>query len=521
MSDLEATGLRAQSAAPITAVAAGKLRAISGIQPLFAGSEGLVDAFAEVFARMAASSTEPIDSPVRTSEPQDEPIVPDQPAPGSDAGPRSAPEPKPRTDNAVADPGQPSREVQQVDEAEQPVLVENLADGDGAHDLEVNREAEVSQQSVVADVEFEQVDAVETEIDTPQVVAPEVVQSDGREHSRRHRRESTSDRPIDHATGGDRKVDRPLPAEETHAVGEQPGYVEEQFVTQGVEDGQTTSTRGIRGRPRYTRQTTENQPSPVSQTHPAGTQHRAQQANGTPLSSELIAGQSGHSDAAPSPATTRAIESQIADVKVAQASANRSGQTAARVQSGARGFSQAIESRAASPNAESTRPRSPRLDSNTQETVSRIKLIQRVSKAFQHLGSEGGVVRLRLAPAEMGSVRVEMRIHQRKVQARVVAETEAASKALKEYLPDLRVRLESFGMQVDRIEIETDSQDRDQQSHFGDQSHGHDQQQGQGRSGQRLHRPDAEAGKSVSPIVSQATIASPAQAASSGVDVRL
>ena len=49
-----------------------------------------------------------------------------------------------------------------------------------------------------------------------------------------------------------------------------------------------------------------------------------------------------------------------------------------------------------------------------------------------------------------------MRINQRKVEARVVAETEAASAALREHLPDLRARLESFGMQIEQLEIETE-----------------------------------------------------------------
>ncbi len=64
MSDLEATRSRAQAAAPITAIANGKLRAFAGNGTLFAETDGLVDAFAEVFARIAASSQsiEPHDS---------------------------------------------------------------------------------------------------------------------------------------------------------------------------------------------------------------------------------------------------------------------------------------------------------------------------------------------------------------------------------------------------------------------------------------------------------------------------
>lgn len=98
---------------------------------------------------------------------------------------------------------------------------------------------------------------------------------------------------------------------------------------------------------------------------------------------------------------------------------------------------------------------------NKTDTLTRIKLVQRVSRAFQHLGPEGGVVRLRLAPAELGTVRVEMQIQQKKVNARVVAETDAAASALREHLPELRARLEAHGMQIESLEVETQSGDED------------------------------------------------------------
>ncbi len=116
--------------------------------------------------------------------------------------------------------------------------------------------------------------------------------------------------------------------------------------------------------------------------------------------------------------------------------------------------------------------------SETQQAdlLTRIKLVQRVSKAFQHLGPDGGVIRLRLAPAEMGTVRVEMRMQQKKIEARVVADTEAAGAALREHLPDLRSRLEAFGMQVDKIEVDiepfqmNDERGSQPQNGFGDAS---------------------------------------------------
>ncbi len=38
----------------------------------------------------------------------------------------------------------------------------------------------------------------------------------------------------------------------------------------------------------------------------------------------------------------------------------------------------------------------------------------------------------------------------------MVAETEAASAVLREHLPDLRARLESQGMQIERLDVETE-----------------------------------------------------------------
>ncbi|MEM6690364.1 MAG: flagellar hook-length control protein FliK, partial [Planctomycetota bacterium] len=86
-----------------------------------------------------------------------------------------------------------------------------------------------------------------------------------------------------------------------------------------------------------------------------------------------------------------------------------------------------------------------------QSSLSQIKLIQRVSRAFQHLGPDGGNIRLRLAPAELGTVRIEMAVSQNRIEARVVAETEAAESLLREHLGTLRSRLESQGMTIEKL----------------------------------------------------------------------
>ena len=148
------------------------------------------------------------------------------------------------------------------------------------------------------------------------------------------------------------------------------------------------------------------------------------------------------------------------------------------------------------------------------DTLTRIKLVQRVSRAFQHLGPEGGVVRLRLAPAELGTVRVEMRIQQKKVEARVVAETEAAGSALREHLPELRARLEAHGMQVESLEVETESGDGSSSS-FLDHRSQDDHHQGHST---RQSRPRTKLARPVVPApVSQQGVS---LTSTGGVDIR-
>lgn len=91
------------------------------------------------------------------------------------------------------------------------------------------------------------------------------------------------------------------------------------------------------------------------------------------------------------------------------------------------------------------------------DAAARVRLVQRVSRAFQQLGASGGIVRMKLAPAELGSIRIEMRVQDHQVEARVVAESEAASQLLRDHLAELRQRLESQGLRVERFDVRTEA----------------------------------------------------------------
>ncbi|GAA4456620.1 flagellar hook-length control protein FliK [Novipirellula rosea] len=128
-------------------------------------------------------------------------------------------------------------------------------------------------------------------------------------------------------------------------------------------------------------------------------------------------------------------------------------------------------------------------NSSTTDLISRAKLIQRVSRAFQHLGPDGGNVRLRLAPAELGTVRLEMQIKSNKIQTRVVAETEAAAAALRENLPELRARLQSQGMQIEQLSVEVEKDPQSGERSFSGHQSGAEQGGAGYSSGDRWQSP--------------------------------
>lgn len=110
----------------------------------------------------------------------------------------------------------------------------------------------------------------------------------------------------------------------------------------------------------------------------------------------------------------------------------------------------------------------------------RALLVQRVSRAFQRLGFDGGQVRIRLHPEELGGVQLQLSVQGQRMSGRVVAETEAARSILNQHLPELRQRLADQGMQVERLEVQLESE---QDATSGSDLMNRDSA-GQGRAGQ-------------------------------------
>lgn len=102
----------------------------------------------------------------------------------------------------------------------------------------------------------------------------------------------------------------------------------------------------------------------------------------------------------------------------------------------------------------------------------------RVARGLQNaVQQNGGTVTLRLTPAELGTVRIQMHLQGTSVSAQFFTETDKAQAALHHQLSQLRGALESQGLTVDRLQVQTMQQGGSSQA-----SGGHQQQPSDGSS---------------------------------------
>ena len=87
------------------------------------------------------------------------------------------------------------------------------------------------------------------------------------------------------------------------------------------------------------------------------------------------------------------------------------------------------------------------------------RFVNRVARAFQSIGDEGGEVRLRLSPPELGSLRLQVKVQAGALSAHIEADTPQARSVLLENLPILRQRLAEQNIRVDQFDVDlTDRQ---------------------------------------------------------------
>ncbi len=109
---------------------------------------------------------------------------------------------------------------------------------------------------------------------------------------------------------------------------------------------------------------------------------------------------------------------------------------------------------------------------DTTSAIERAKLIQRISRGFQHLGGGAGQIRMRLSPDHLGSVQLQMNVRDGGLSGRMTTQSDAATQLLREQLPQLRSALESQGIRLDHLEIETEGATMSTERDAGERSMG-------------------------------------------------
>lgn len=154
-----------------------------------------------------------------------------------------------------------------------------------------------------------------------------------------------------------------------------------------------------------------------------------------------------------------------------------------------------------------------------------IRLIQRVARGFERIGEQGGNIRLRLHPPELGSLAMTVRVEGKSLSAEIVTETVQARQALVENLPQLKQQLADNGLTIEKFDVRV----MDQQAGFSGQTFsGQSSGQNSSQSSSSWNQPSqrrAETPRAAMRSVSAEPLSSPAFSAGAGanrsLDVRV
>ena len=82
------------------------------------------------------------------------------------------------------------------------------------------------------------------------------------------------------------------------------------------------------------------------------------------------------------------------------------------------------------------------------------RFVGRVAKAIQTANERGGALQLRLSPPELGSLRLQLTVHEGVMTASLEAESPAARQLLLDHLPSLRDRLAEQNIRIERFDVD-------------------------------------------------------------------
>lgn len=85
--------------------------------------------------------------------------------------------------------------------------------------------------------------------------------------------------------------------------------------------------------------------------------------------------------------------------------------------------------------------------------VDRVRFVQRVARAFQAADQDGGQIRLRLSPPDLGALKLDITLNKGSLTAHVETETSTARTMLLDSLPQLRDRLAEHNIKIDQFNI--------------------------------------------------------------------
>lgn len=101
---------------------------------------------------------------------------------------------------------------------------------------------------------------------------------------------------------------------------------------------------------------------------------------------------------------------------------------------------------------------------NGSSQIDTVKFVQRIARAMQAARESGGEIRLRLSPPELGSLKMEVKMSEGAMIARVETETAQAQSVLVDNLPALKERLAEQGVRIEQFDV--DVQQHGGQSEF-------------------------------------------------------
>lgn len=105
------------------------------------------------------------------------------------------------------------------------------------------------------------------------------------------------------------------------------------------------------------------------------------------------------------------------------------------------------------------------------------RFVSRVAKAIHTANERGGALQLRLAPPELGALKIELSIKDGVMSAALEADNTSARRLLLDHLPALRERLAEQNIRVERFDVDVRQDDTSRQANSRGSNHNAFQQQ--------------------------------------------